>query len=353
MATWIGHKDLVELLLLNGSDINARDHNLFSPLSIAIEKERLEIIEILLSNGAKPSIFNEAEMGRIDEVNKRLNEKPELINSTDKKKLCEGCTLMHYAAKHGHLDMCKLLIEKGAEVDAGLGYIATPLFYARSRKIAEFLILSGADVNAGTESGVSPLVGAANWGAMEVAEFLLSKGAKINDEDDTSTALLLAISSDHKNMVEFLLKKGAKFNSEKTKGLSPLHFVKSMQVAEVLLDNGFEINSETDKGVSSPASFSFPGGRWSPLHDAAFWNYTEVVELFLNKGAKVNSKSDEDYTPLHLAASNSSDEVIKILLKRGAKVNVKTKDGKTPIKLADEYSHLDTVKLLRKHGGVE
>ena len=70
-------------------------------------------------------------------------------------------------------------------------------------------------------------------------------------------------------------------------------------------------------------------------------------------GADVNAKDDQGYnleTPLHKAAFWGNTEIIEFLIAKGAEVNVKNKDGKTPLDWAIEYDD-ETADLLRKHGG--
>ena len=90
-------------------------------------------------------------------------------------------------------------------------------------------------------------------------------------------------------------------------------------------------------------------GKWgdTPLHRAAFWGYTEIVELLINNEVDVNAKDDYGCTPLHDAAEYSHLEIAEMLIGRGPNMNALDNNGDTPLDLASGK----TADLLRKHGG--
>ena len=75
-----------------------------------------------------------------------------------------GMTPLHHAVnadwKGSHFKMIKLLIGRGANAKAIDDTHHTPLHWASSKETAELLIDAGADVNAATLDGETPLYGA-------------------------------------------------------------------------------------------------------------------------------------------------------------------------------------------------
>ena len=83
------------------------------------------------------------------------------------------------------------------------------------------------------------------------------------------------------------------------------------------------------------------------MHRAAFWGYTEVVELLINNEVDVNAKDKYGCTPLHDAAEYSHLEIAEMLINRAPDMNALDNNGATPFDLANG----ETADLIRKHGG--
>ncbi|KAI9359683.1 ankyrin repeat-containing domain protein, partial [Zopfochytrium polystomum] len=85
-----------------------------------------------------------AQRGLLDRVATLLESGVE-VTSRDK----ENCTALHWAAIKNHLAVARLLVEKGAEIDAAGGELtATPLHWAARSgnvQIVTYLISRGAD----------------------------------------------------------------------------------------------------------------------------------------------------------------------------------------------------------------
>ena len=68
----------------------------------------------------------------------------------------------------------------------------------------------------------------------------------------------------------------------------------------------------------------------TPLH----WpKNKEVAELLITEGVEVNAKNKAGFTPLHGAVKTGNKDITKLLITKGANVNVKEMDGETPLDL--------------------
>ena len=104
-------------------------------------------------------------------------------------------SLMH-AAKQGHTDTVRALLDGGADVDARNKYGYTALMFGAingSTNSVRALLAGGADVNAKTRYGTSVLMLAAFTGQPEVVNVLLDSGADVNAKGKYGTALDFAI----------------------------------------------------------------------------------------------------------------------------------------------------------------
>jgi len=243
--------------------------------------------------------------GILEDVKMMIEHDPAEVNA----KKYES-TRLHTAACHGHTEVAKLLLRKGADIHATNKDGKTPLHIAAvegQTKVAELLLREGANIHAKDKKRFTPLSWAAENGHTKVADLLLRAGAEVDVRDEnTWTPLYRAANKGHDEVAELLLREGAKVNA-----------------------NG-----------------------WTPLHSAAQNGHTKVADLLLREGANIHAKSYCGKTPLHLAAYREwCTEVAKLLLREGAEVNAKDKDGKTPLHLAAEDRKVEMHKLLIAHGG--
>jgi len=125
-------------------------------------------------------------------------------------------TPLMMAAYNGYTEIAKLLIEKGAEVNAkgGVDMDMTPLVYAASQDrldMVKLLIEKGANVNVKTHYGWTPLFFAISKGSTEIAKLLIDKGADVNVKLPTGeTALSEAEKAGKSDIIKLLRQAGAK-----------------------------------------------------------------------------------------------------------------------------------------------
>lgn len=148
-------------------------------------------------------------------------------NSVDEKN-DSGTTPLEVAAFEGNIEICKFLIEKGANVNNVSNEGVTPLFQAidqsESHEVVKLLLENGADPNlmCGTEGQQGfPLDQACLRGQIEIVKELIKHGAKVNavDEYDCS-ALATAVAREKPEITKLLLKHGADINKGKIEGLN-------------------------------------------------------------------------------------------------------------------------------------
>jgi cytohesin len=188
-----GNIEAVKQNLAEGIDVDTRLPSTFghigeTPLHGAATFGHKEIVELLIAKGAD------------------VNAKGGVI---------KGTIPLHKAASNGHKEVAEVLIAKGADVNAKSENGITPLHYAASKEIAELLLAKGANVNAKNDGDYTPLHGAAYRGHKEIAELLISKGADVNAADrDRYTPLDLAIRNDETETADLLRKHGGKTREE-------------------------------------------------------------------------------------------------------------------------------------------
>ncbi len=192
----------------------------------AIEEENVDVVELFIEGGMSPNVTTAngsplptaAAIGNL-EIVKLLVEKGADVNIKSKDK---GDLTPLFAAILGNgkekQDTIKLLLEKGADVNARFiskGFEATPLMMAAAQKDTEIVRLILAKkpdihaVDAGT--GITALMMAVLNNNVENAKELLAQGADVNKKAKNNvTALSLAKQENNKEMVSVLTNAGAK-----------------------------------------------------------------------------------------------------------------------------------------------
>jgi len=199
------------------------------------------------------------------------------------------------------------------------------------------LLNKGADVDADTNEGVTPLMYAADNGDMQTTRILVLNGADINRKPHNGvTALLSSIFINHLDIAEFLIRNGANINDTDAQGISPLMYAVIYNypvLYDMLIYYGADIHQTDNEGNN-------------PLILAVFMNNPEIVEIFLDQNANVNSEDKNGFTPLMLAAQNGDTAIMNLLINKQADLNAKNKYGNTALSLAVKNGHIEAVNLL-------
>ena len=174
-----------------------------------------------IANDGSTALHEAAQFNRLDEV-KLLMEKGAAINAANN----VGITPLHLAALAGHTDMVALLLAHNANIKAKDVFGLTPLHCAAQYGHAKTMCLlldKGAEIESKTYTqGLTPLHWAAFWGHIEGVKCLLSSGADINACDNSgNTPLTWAEAYGQHDMARLLARKGGKRHAhEKLYGLN-------------------------------------------------------------------------------------------------------------------------------------
>ncbi|KAJ4380356.1 hypothetical protein N0V86_004667 [Didymella sp. IMI 355093] len=190
--------------------------------------------------------------------------------------------------------------------------VATPLYYAAClglSTITRLLLNKGADVNAQGGAYSNALQAASYGGHKQVVKMLLNKGANVNAQGGAySNALLAASLRGHEQVVEMLLDRGANINAQGGSfgnALQAASYGGHKQVVEMLLNNKAKVN--TQGGVYGNA-----------LQAASYKGDKQVLKMLLNKGADVNAQGGFHSNALQAASYRGHEQVVEMLLSAGA-----------------------------------
>lgn len=195
-----------KLLAQDPSLAHARTPTGESMLLLAAYHHAKPLVELLLTRGARPNLFEAAAVGRLDRVRELLNANAASINAHSH----DGWTPLHLACHFGQKEIAAYLLSKGAamETRSQNAFANTPLHAAVAggqRTCVALLLAHGAEVNATYENGLTALHVAAANGDDSSARLLLTHKARPDARaDDGKTPLDHARAKGHDQLVRLL-----------------------------------------------------------------------------------------------------------------------------------------------------
>ena len=366
---------------------------------LQIGQLRAELIE---------QFFDRVRNNDIDAVLRMLLQDPALVRSTtvaDGHRKWAGCTPLHYAAAHGHIEIARELLLHGSDIEArsadhlALGWSSmpseknhgrenecemchgeTPLHAAVSFAMGgmvAFLLDEGASIEAEDSQGHTPLALACAEGSgwETTVKLLLDRGADPNHTWDDKCALWYATLQGSEDLVRCLLAKGANPHWRSREGETLLFTAASLsgvEVATALLEAGVDPAARSIKGETALHEACTLGEfveqrLEGPLrHDSGFATWFGSAEEIPEMPRKPREASSEYHRRLDLAGyilSGVRGEsqvfyrhnfaglgMVNLLVDRGADVNAVDEKGETPLHRAAHYGRRAAAGVLLAHG---
>ncbi len=374
--------DVIDELLSRGADINAARFDGGRPIQLCNGDYTFrgwrdvpedwpttpaQVLAHLRTHGAYVDICTAASIGDLERVTELLDQDPSLANRVSEYVtyyIGSGAPLKNAAAR-GHLEIVKLLLERGADPNLPEEHIA-PHGHA--------------------------LYSAAANGHYEIAKLLLEHGAYPNPEVESSAdALSRALSNADQPMIDLLCSYGA------ARAVHLLAYHGDVQTAAAVFDANPAMADDPDALANAagegqepfvrlmlhyqpdlPKRIVFPGWsvgaktrelnellfehgmnpsqpdwlRATPLHHFARKGDVEKATLFIEHGADLHARDEEICsTPLAWAAKFGQTAMAELLLKHGTKPNLPDDPPwATPLAWATRRGHNEIVELLKQHG---
>ena len=191
--------------------------------------------------------------GDAESVTRLLHAQPELIGFGDE----YAKTGLHWAAETDQLETARVLLDEGADIEATTTWGATPLDWAAtmgSTRVAGLLLERGA-------SGFTIIVAAALGKFEEVKRMVDSAHIEI---EVLSNAMYAAARNGHTGVVEYLLDHGASIDTKGIFSATGLHWAAingHRKTVELLLTRGANLRIHDQRFNSTPAGWANEGGH--------------------------------------------------------------------------------------------
>ncbi len=249
-----------------------------------------------------------------------LEKNPSLAKERD----ADGNTPLHWAARAAavDLDMVRLLLDKGADVNARDKSGMIPLHEAAGRAqkdLVALLVARGSDRNAKDASGRTPLTAAA-----------------------TKLPFGYRIPPDRIATVRLLVEAGAGFPTTGEDAAKFLHIAAA---------GGYEELAEAmvDRGVDGSTKNADDGNL---LHSAAAGGLADLIGKLGRSGPDPNGRNRYGLTPLHVAAILGNTAAAERLCGLGADPGLRCPAGKTALDYASEGGFKEMILVLAAKGAL-
>ena len=363
-----------------GADIETKNDDGRSPLKLASRSGALTTARMLVEAGADARatdaetatcLITAACGGHTDTV-RYLVDLPEVdLNHQDSRKY----TVLHFAVEQKYADVVQVLIDAGADTETKNCDGRSPLHLASfsgELTTVKMLVKAGADVRATDAERDTCLILAACHGHTDTVHYLLCLPEVDLNHQGTGndTALHTAVEGEYADVLQVLIDAGADIETRNDEGRSPLHLASTLgelTSMKMLVEAGADVraaDAERDTCLTLAAHFGHTdtvrylvGLPEVDLNHQEYRNFTalrlavqekraDVVQVLIDAGADIETKTDEGYSPLHLASISGELTSMKMLVKAGADVRATDAERDTCLTLAAHFGHTDTVRYL-------
>jgi len=312
-------------------------------------------------------LIRSAEIGHILRVGKLLDEGAD-VNAQG-----PNAGALHMAAFNGYVNIVKLLVKRGADIElaSAQGFTALHLAASNGRgKVVRALLKANANPNSVTPEGGTPLHVAVASGHADAARSLIKGGADLSIKDGNGRVALHFAVGDL-SILKALLKAGADPNPRDNKDNTPLRLavlgiLRSRDRFDGWISEGSNgsvtVKYEAIKGMlfytkGSQKPRQLPTGElrqiarldWAPRGLSAFLVGVDIALALVKAGADPMIGNHKGFTSLHEAASLGDPRLLKAMVKcKGVDWLARTTGNSTPIHSAAGSERPDGIKLMLK-----
>ncbi|XP_061185021.1 ankyrin-2-like [Saccostrea echinata] len=262
--------------------ISVRDNNGWTVLHSACRGGSVEIVAFLIKKGL--------------ELNALSN---------------DGKSILHIACLSGKFEICEYLVENHSNLLDVRDRFSNSVLHDAARggniQIVKLLIEKGMDINTLQKDGETILHQSCRSGKMEMCRYLVNHSSDLLEIRDNNgwTVLHSACRGGRIEIVSFLIQKGLDLNTLSNDGKSILHITclnGMIEICEYLVENYPHLLDVRDRLSNSV------------LHDAAWGGSVQTAKLLVEKKMEINTLQEDGETILHQCCRSGNMEMCKYLV---------------------------------------
>lgn len=321
---------------------------------LALSTENKEIIDIVLS---LPNI-NLSVIAKLP------------MNDTDGRTVLTNVSPLAYAVYINNIYAAEKLIKLGVDVNQKMPTNRTAAFFVRTKDSIDLLIKNGADINAQSLPGNTPLIQAVIRNNVIVAYELIANKVNPNQHNKANaTPLTIAINKKNINMVKMLIANGADVNYFSSDSQAPIITAVSnadLQIFNLLINMGADVTYTNKLGktcIYYMQAFQEQWTIWRAMlkelkgkidinhqdinGDTVLHINPERYWLYKELNPDLNIQNHHGDTPLHILIRKSDNpDIIYSLIEDGADIIIKNIDNETAVDLAVKKGNQKIINIL-------
>ena len=381
----IGSYELVNFFTDRGTDIDSKNNLQWNSLHIAAKYGHFELCKKLVNkynfdvltpdNDGWTVLHHSARKGSYELISFFVNMGSDIMCRNN-----IGLNCLHVAARYGHLALCKTLLDKhnfSIHMDDEKGRAA--LHHSAksgSYELVAYFADLGTDIYCMSKLGRNCLHIAAKNGHLNLCETLIRKHKFDVYKADYEgwTSLHHSASGGHYVLVLYFADMGIYIHSKDNSGKNCLHIAARnghINLCKRLVEkHGFGVQTSCNEGYTA-LHYSVVNGTYEQLkyfvdmgadiyrktnnetnclHIAAKHGHLDLCKIFIDKyGFDTYMQNNEKWTALHFSAENGSFDIFLYILEKGSDIYCKTKKMENVVHLCARKGHFDICKYVLDH----
>ena len=262
------------------------------------------------SQAFSQEMFTAVVQGNIEKVEQLV----EADSTHALKKDARGFSPIHFAANFNQLEIIKLLIENGADINELGPFDRQPVHWAAATK------------------------------SIDVLKWLHKLGADLNCKDATNkTPLYLAVTRQQKENINYLLSQDVDIETTGRAGFELLYFSITGNyntIVQHFLDSDFDVKQLAIDGSGLMLAAAQSGNP-------------EMISTFYDLGLDLNQRNEFGEAPVHISITQKNLDVLKKLLELGADINLPNYLGENALSMAIKNDSVAYATFLKSKGAAQ